>query len=149
MRTTTMRALVTGAALALAIAPVTWANAAGDTISGGCYFEGAAGVGVIGDSSVTTDASGAPISAIVACWLEDFSRAEMPGTRHYYAGTGVQSGSDPVTAPGAAFVCESVYFADGAVQMPGCQATTQLTICIQCITPPAFDAITARTDGDL
>jgi hypothetical protein len=125
MRTTTTRALVTATALALvtAAAPVAWGNAAGDRIYGGCFFYGVAGVGVIGDASVTTDPSGAPTSATVTCWLET-AGIEQPGSRHAYPGTGVQAGSDIVDAPGAAILCESVSYADGTNEPVTCKIVT-------------------------
>lgn len=102
-----------------------------DVIHGGCTYDSATrpstdpggNVGVIGDVSATTDASGKPIAATVSCWI-DVNGVEAPGTRFGYAGTGVQVGANPITFATSNTdeiqLCTSVLFADNTTTGDEC-----------------------------
>jgi len=115
-----------GAVLAVGLSMVggATAHAAGpNVVHGGCFLEqigtdglsGDTHAAIIGDRSVTTDASGLPIDATVSCWVA-VNGAEAPGTRFSYSGPGVQAGADR-TSYVAGFtdtvsLCQSVAYAD-------------------------------------
>jgi len=126
MRSTMTKVLLIGVAasvMAVGFAPAASA-AGGDIIDGGCFFNtdqqatltGGANVGVIGDKSLTQDASGLPIDATVSCQIQ-VNRAPAPGTTFSYSGFGVQAGVDRAsfTAGPADSVnlCQRVVYADG------------------------------------
>ena len=138
----TMKSLVLGASvlgILGAVSPAASANTAGDTIHGGCHFftnedqtvTNGENQGVIGDSSVTTDPSGAPTGATVTCYIK-VNGVEAAGTRHSYSGLGVQAGSDQITfAAGptdTVLECEDVTYADGTTEPEDCPAATQQQI---------------------
>lgn len=115
--------LIVGAATTLTMAAAPAAHAAGDTITGGCFdrtvvdpvVTNGENQGVIGDSSVTRNA-GLPVFADVLCYIR-IDGAEASGTKFYYTGTGVQSGSNQIaytaTASDVVELCQDVVFADG------------------------------------
>jgi hypothetical protein len=126
MQSTLRKVLLVGIA---ASAIVTWigpvANAAGgDTIEHGCFFDtneqatvtGGANVGVIGDASITQDASALPIDATVSCQIQ-VNGVVAPNTTFSYSGAGVQAGVDRVSYAAGdtdwVQLCQRVLYADG------------------------------------
>lgn len=119
--------LVTLAIAAAAVGTPAAQATGADTIRGGCFFDtneqatvtAGQNVGVIGDRSVTQDASGLPIDATVTCSIL-VDGVEAPGTRFSYSGAGVQEGVDRISfsAGDADWVdiCQVVAFADGTTQ---------------------------------
>lgn len=115
-----------GAVLAIGLSMVggATAHAAGpDVVHGGCFLQ-LTGVGrlsgdthaaIVGDGSVTTDASGVPIDATVSCWVT-VNGVEAPGTRFSYSGPGVQAGADRTSyvagLTDTVSLCQSVAYAD-------------------------------------
>ena len=99
------------------------AQAAGDTITGGCYdntvidpvLTNGVHEGVMGDSSATQDSSG-PVYADVVCYIR-VNGATHPGAYFVYSGTGAQAGSNQIAyaaGPGdVAELCQEAFFADG------------------------------------
>jgi len=114
---------VAASAMAVGFAPAASA-AGGDIIDGGCFFNtdqqatltGGANVGVIGDYSLTQDASGLPIDATVSCQIQ-VNDVPAPGTTFSYSGPGVQAGADRVSFTSAPEdwinLCQRVQYADG------------------------------------
>jgi hypothetical protein len=78
--------------------------AGGDTIQGGCFFDTeqqatvtrGANVGVIGDRSLTLEASGLPADATVSCQIQ-VNGVPAPGTTFSYSDIGVQAGVDGIS----------------------------------------------------
>ncbi|MBV9098437.1 MAG: hypothetical protein JO079_10310 [Frankiaceae bacterium] len=138
MRRTVGKALVAGtAALTVAVlVPGASASAFGDSARGGCYAATASNdvvtngqnQGVIGDNSVTTDASGLPTAATVSCSIQ-VNGVEAPGTRQNYSGTGVQSGMSQVAFTASSTddveVCQWVGYADGSTDARTCKPVSQ------------------------
>jgi len=124
--------LIVGAAASLTMAAAPAAQAAGDTITGGCYDHTAADPtvpngdqeGVMGDSSVTQDSTGLPVFATVLCVIR-VNGIEQSGTKYWYSGTGAQSGSNQIfyaVGPGdVAKLCQDVVYADGTDTGEICQ----------------------------
>ena len=104
--------------------PAASASGATDTIRGGCIFDtdqnatltGGANVGVIGDASITTDASGLPTDATVFCKIQ-VNGADAPHTTYSYSGFAVQDGVDRISFAASMLdsvaECQRVVFADG------------------------------------
>jgi hypothetical protein len=145
-----IRRVLVGAAvfgIVAGMAPAATANAAGDDIRGGCFFDsdanaltGSTNVGDIGDLSVTTGPDGLPTGATVTCFIR-VNGVEAPGTRFSYSGTGVQAGANPIT-----FIagptdnvdeCQEVTYADGTTEPLDCPPSTRDPIPPQ----PIVDAI--------
>lgn len=118
-------AALAGTVMAL-VAPMTVANAdQGDTLKGGCHFDtnqqatvtNNQNQGVIGDLSVSQEASGGPSVATVKCWI-DVNGVEAAGTEISATGNGVQAAEAQITfAAGdtdAVSLCQQVTFADGS-----------------------------------
>ncbi|MDQ1748124.1 MAG: hypothetical protein QOD07_2387 [Frankiaceae bacterium] len=138
----TIKGVIVGAAsLAIlgAVSPAASANAAGDTIRGGCHFDtneqqiatNGQNEGVIGDVSVTTDSSGAPTGATVTCVIE-VNGVKQLGTQHSYTGVGVQAGSDQIVFSAGTndtvLLCEDVTYADTTTEVENCPAATSQQI---------------------
>jgi len=143
MRSTMTRVVLIGvatSAMAVGLAPAASA-AGGDTIHGGCFFDtdqqavvtNGAYTGVIGDKSLTQDASGLPADATVSCQIQ-VNGFPAPGTTFSYSGAGAQAGVDRVSyaAAGTDWValCQRVVYSDGTDTGWGC-----LSPC-ECQLPP-------------
>lgn len=98
------------------------AQAAGDTIAGGCFadfannvFTGNMNNGIVGDVSATRDASG-PVFATVSCEIH-LNGVLVPDTGLSASGTGFQQGTRSagfVSSPtDDVELCQRVVFADG------------------------------------
>lgn len=119
--------------VATTAAPEASANAAGNTIHGGCFFHtdqsdlltNGQNEGVIGDVSTTTGPSGVPTGATVTCLIR-VNGTEAPVTRHIYGGTGAQAGSDQIifaAGPDDTIVeCEDVVYADDTTEDEYCRS---------------------------
>jgi len=128
-----------------------------DIVHGGCFFDTAAqpstqpggNVGVIGDLSVTTDASGKPMAATVSCWL-DVNGVEAAGTRFSYAGTGGQVGANPIqffaSNTDQIDLCTSVVFADNTTTGAECLVSDGPEIPPQVVWDE-FDAVAGLIDA--
>jgi hypothetical protein len=139
------RFLVAAIALGMGafVAPAAHADGS-NVIHGGCNFRTVQNVnnfsdaeydGIIGDLSVTNDATGAPIGATVTCWLE-VNDVEAPGTRFSYTGFGVQVGSDQISyvADDGDWIseCRAVTYADGTTEPTECRGLTVTQIPPEC-----------------
>ncbi|MDQ1748602.1 MAG: hypothetical protein QOD07_2865 [Frankiaceae bacterium] len=133
MRRTVGKALVAGTAAVMVgvLVPAASANSAGDTIRGGCYAYAVSNAvatngqyeGVMGDNSVTTDATGAPTAATVTCAIQ-VNGIESPSS-HSFSGAGVQAGQDQVVYSASPTddveVCQYVTYADGSTEAASCK----------------------------
>jgi hypothetical protein len=114
---------VVGSVTALSLAAAPAAQAAGETVTGGCYdktfidpiLTNGYYEGVLGDSSATQDSTG-PVYATVTCYIQ-VNGVRNPSADGTYSGNGAQSGSKQiayVAAPGdVAELCQRVQFASG------------------------------------
>ena len=133
--------IVSAASLAIvgAVSPAALANSAGDTIHGGCHFDTneqqnlteGQNQGVIGDSSVTTDAANLPTGASVTCFIRVNGIAQGD-TSHTYTGVGVQAGANQIVFTAGVndtvTLCEDVTYADTTTEPENCPAATQQQI---------------------
>jgi hypothetical protein len=138
----TIKGVIVGAAsLAIvgAVSPAASANAAGDTIHGGCHFDtneqqnvtNGQNEGVIGDASATTDPAGLPTGATVTCYIR-VNGVAQDQTKFSYSGTGVQAGANQIvftaTDTDSVTLCEDVTYADSTTEPEVCPAATQQQI---------------------
>jgi hypothetical protein len=137
MRRRVGKALVAGAAAVMVGMLVPAASAdPGETTRGGCYANvvsnevatNGQNQGVIGDNSVTTNASGAPVQATVYCTIQ-VNGVESPGATFAYSGNGVQAGADQFSyfalPTDDVEICQSVVYADGDVSGWTCKPLEQ------------------------
>lgn len=123
------------------------ANASGDQIYGGCFFDtdqppAAAGggndTGFIGDASATERGVNFGLGAVVSCKIQ-VNGVDAPNTTFSYSGYGVQAGSNPISFTAADFdvvaECQRVVYQDGVDTGWTCEATTTLEV------PPEWDPV--------
>jgi len=138
-RRTVGKALVAGAAAVMVAVLAPAASASfGDTIRGGCYGYAVSNwvggqsqdQGVIGDNSVTTDGSGAPVEATVSCMIQ-VNGVESTAV-YTYSGNGAQAGMNQVAFSATPIddveVCQSVVYADGFSSGWTCQPIAQASV---------------------
>ena len=140
--TTTVRLALAGAfalGMVAGSAPPATASPAGDTIYGGCSFDteeqaivtGGQNVGVIADTSVTTDAANRPIGATVECYIE-VNGIKQPSTDLLASGNGVQANAKQISFPAydydTIWVVQCVTYADGSTDpcMGPCACEVQI-----------------------
>jgi hypothetical protein len=140
--TRTVKRILVGAAvvgLVATAAPPALANAAGDSIRGGCFLAtvnnaivtGGHFFGVIGDLSFTTGPNGLPTDATVTCFVR-VNGVVAPGTTFSYSGHGVQDGADEVpytaTDTDVVTVCQRVTYGDLTTEPESCTSVNSLQV---------------------
>lgn len=145
MNRTAKRALLGIVSLGLVSAAAPPAQAAGETIRGGCFFAAVAthptffndaAEGVIADVSVTTDAGNNPIQATVSCKIQVNGVDATP--TFTYSGPGVQVGANLLSflaqEGDSVAICQKVAYGTGTTTAFSCRSVTEAKAPAQAIT---------------